>query len=45
MRKLIVLIGNIGSGKTTWVKKNRKGAYVVSRDFLRYITKRDYKNN
>ncbi len=37
MAKLKILIGNIGSGKTTLVKKYQKEGYVViSRDSLRY---------
>ncbi|KKM16509.1 hypothetical protein LCGC14_1685060 [marine sediment metagenome] len=41
MSKIIVLVGNIGSGKTTWIKKflkKTKGKYVVvSRDAIRYM--------
>lgn len=37
MAKLYILIGNIGSGKSTWTKKNHKGKLVLSRDNLRYM--------
>lgn len=37
MNHLIILVGNIGAGKTTLVKKYQKEGYiVVSRDSLRY---------
>ena len=37
-KKLVVLVGNIGSGKTTLAKKYVKRGYVcVSRDGLRYM--------
>ncbi|MBN1467701.1 MAG: AAA family ATPase [Fusobacteriaceae bacterium] len=39
MKKLIILIGNIGSGKTTFIKSQRlvkKGYVVIARDRLRY---------
>jgi len=37
--KLIVLVGNIGSGKSTWIKKYKEtheDVWVVSRDNIRY---------
>ena len=38
MKTLTILIGNIGSGKTTWISKNRKSNdLVISRDALRYM--------
>lgn len=37
MKKLIILVGNIGTGKTTLVKKYQKEGYVIiARDQLRY---------
>lgn len=37
MRNLILLVGNIGSGKSTKVKEfQRKGYIVIARDSLRY---------
>ena len=36
-RELIILVGNVGSGKTTLCKKlSKKGYVIVSRDDLRY---------
>lgn len=36
-KHLIILVGNIGSGKTTYVKKYQEQGYIViSRDSLRY---------
>ena len=38
MNTLTILVGNIGSGKTTWIRENRKPEeLVVSRDDLRYM--------
>lgn len=34
--KVTILIGNIGSGKSTYIKKF-PGAYIVSRDNIRYM--------
>ncbi len=37
MRNLIIIIGNIGSGKSTYAKKYQEQGYVIiSRDQLRY---------
>lgn len=41
MSKILIMVGNIGSGKTTWIKKflkKTKEKYVVmSRDDIRYM--------
>ena len=41
MRKMILMVGNIGSGKTTYIKEELLADYpeymVVSRDALRYM--------
>jgi predicted kinase len=38
MAKMIVLVGNIGSGKTTYCKHLiKEGSLIVSRDALRYM--------
>jgi len=43
MNELIVMVGNVGSGKSTWSKKNAvtmsnpNGYLVVSRDAIRYM--------
>lgn len=38
MKTITILVGNIGSGKSTWILKNRKeNEVVVSRDSLRYM--------
>ena len=38
MAKLIILVGNIGSSKSTYAKElTKKGFYVISRDSLRYM--------
>ena len=38
MKTITLLVGNIGSGKTTWIKKHRKkDEIVISRDALRYM--------
>lgn len=37
MKILTLLVGNIGSGKSTWIKNNKKDALVVSKDSLRYM--------
>jgi predicted kinase len=38
VKELILMVGNIGSGKTTWILRHRKGHQVVmSRDELRYM--------
>lgn len=39
MSKLILLVGNIGSAKSTYAKKLAKeqGCYIVSRDAIRYM--------
>ncbi len=34
---LIVFIGNIGTGKTTFIRKYLHNAIIVSRDYLRYM--------
>lgn len=37
MKNLIILVGNIGSGKSTYAKKYQKAGYIViARDQLRY---------
>jgi len=37
MKEIIILVGNIGSGKSTLVKKyQEKGYVVIARDMLRY---------
>lgn len=38
-KKMIILVGNIGSGKSTYIKKELvpKGYVVVSRDSIRYM--------
>ena len=37
MKNLIILVGNIGSGKSTYAKKyQKKGYIVIARDQLRY---------
>lgn len=40
MKTLIILIGNIGTGKTTFIETNKlveKGYVVIARDRLRYL--------
>lgn len=37
MANLYLLIGNIGSGKSTWTKANCEGKLVISRDDIRYM--------
>ena len=35
---ITILVGNVGSGKSTWIRNNRKEyEIVVSRDYLRYM--------
>ena len=36
MKNFYILVGNIGSGKSTYIKKNYKGGVIVSKDGLRY---------
>ncbi len=33
--EVFILIGNIGSGKTTWINKNYPNEFIISRDNLR----------
>ncbi len=35
MNKVTVLIGNIGSGKSTWINKNHKDTIIISKDLTR----------
>jgi predicted kinase len=34
MSKCIILVGNIGSGKSTWVKEQGKGALIINDDSI-----------
>lgn len=36
-KHIILMVGNIGSGKSTYIKKHLKGSTVVSRDAMRYM--------
>lgn len=39
---IYLLVGNIGSGKSTWTRKNKDLGIVISRDYFRYMFGSDF---